>query len=95
MTGISRHAREAILSRGQAILIALETVAEKIRILCSHAKKIRIRNLRFRKIHFRERFRKAPFWGPSVLKKLRIRADACDRPYVSGVEKTRVRVHVA
>ena len=54
-------------------------------------KKIRIRNLRFRKIHFRERFRKAPFWGPSVFKKLRIRADTCDRFYVSGVEKLRFR----
>ena len=60
-------------------------------IPCSHAKKIRIRNLRFRKIHFRERFRKAPFWGPSVFKKLRIRADTCDRSYVSGVEKLRFR----
>ena len=82
--------------------MALETVAEKIRIPCLHAKKIRIRNLLLRKIHFRERFRKAPFWGPSVFKKLRIRADTCDRFYVSGVEskssvfeKTRVRVHVA
>ena len=56
-------------------LISLETVAEKILIPCSHAKKIRIRNLRFRKIHFRERFRKAPFWGPSVFKRFRIRAD--------------------
>ena len=54
-------------------------------------KKIRIRNLRFRKIHFRERFRKAPFWGPSVFKKLRIRADTCDRFYESGVEKLRFR----
>ena len=35
-----------------------------------------------RKIHFRQRFRKAPFWGPSVFKKLRIRADTCDRFYV-------------
>ena len=76
---------------GKPILIALETVAEKIRIPCSHAKNIRIRNLRFRKIHFRERFRKAPFWGPSVFKKLRIRADTCDRFYVSGVEKLRFR----
>ena len=39
---------------GKPFLIALETRAEKIRIACSHAKKIRIRNLRFRKIHFRE-----------------------------------------
>ena len=70
---------------GKPFLIALETVAEKIRIPCSHAKKIRIRNLRFRKIHFRERFRKAPFWGPSVFKKLRIRTDTCDRFYVSFV----------
>ena len=76
---------------GTPVLIALETVAEKIRIPCSHAKKIRIRNLRFRKIHFRERFRKAPFCGPSVFKKLRIRADTCDRFYVSGVEKLRFR----
>ena len=76
---------------GTPILIALGTVAEKIRIPYSHAKKIRIRNLRFRKIHFRERFRKAPFWGPSVFKKLRIRADTCDRFYVSGVEKLRFR----
>ena len=50
-------------------------------------KKIRIRNLRFRKIDFRERFRKAPLWGSSVFKKLRIRADTFDRFYVSGVEK--------
>ena len=76
---------------GTPFLIALETVAENIRIPCSHAKKIRIRNLRFRKIHFRERFRKAPFGGPSVFKKLRIRADTCDRFYVSGVEKLRFR----
>ena len=58
-------------------LIALETVAEKIRIPCSHAQKILIRKLRFRKIHFRERFRKAPFWGPIVFEKLRISADTC------------------
>ena len=76
---------------GTPFLIALETVAEKIRIPCSHEKKIRIRNLRFRKIHFRERFRKAPFWGPIVFKKLRIRADTCDRFYISGVEKLRFR----
>ena len=71
---------------GKPSLISLETVAEKP---CSHAKKIRIRNLRlrFRKIHFRERFRKAPFWGLSVFKKLRIRADTCDGFYTSGVEK--------
>ena len=88
---------------GKPFLIALETVAEKIRIPCSHAEKIRIRNLHFRKNHFRERFRKAPFSGPSVFKKLRIRADTCDRFYVhaSGVEKLRfrkdpgIRVHVA
>ena len=54
-------------------------------------KKIRIQNLRFRKIHFRERFRKAPFWGPSVFEKHRIRADTCDRFYVSGFEKLRFR----
>ena len=47
-------------------LNSLETVAEKIRI---HAKKIRIRNLRFQKIDFRERFRKAPFWGPERFQK--------------------------
>ena len=78
---------------GKPFLIALETVAEKIRIRipCSHAKKIRIRNLRFRKIHFRERFRKVRFGGPSVFKKLRIRADTCHRFYVSGVEKLRFR----
>ena len=76
---------------GKPFLITLETVAEKIWIPCSHAKKIRIRNLRFRKILFRERFRKAPFGGTSVFKKLRIRADTCDRFYVSGVEKLRFR----
>ena len=54
-------------------------------------KKIRIRNLHFPKIHFREHFRKALFWGPSVFKKLRIPADTCDRFYVSGVEKLRFR----
>ena len=48
---------------GTPFLIALETVAEKIRIPCSHEKKIRIRNLRFRKIHFRERFRKSSVLG--------------------------------
>ena len=85
------YKRSNIHRLGKPFLIALETGAEKIRIPCSHAKKIRIRNLRFRKIHFRERFRKAPFWGPSVFKKLRIRADTCDRFYVSGVEKLRFR----
>ena len=78
----------AVLSK--PLLITLETVA-KFRIPCSHIKKIRIRNLRFRKIHFRESFRKAPDWDPSVFKKLRIRADTCDRFYVSGVEKLRFR----
>ena len=34
---------------------------------------------------------KPPFWGLSVFKKLRIRADTCDRFYVSGVEKLRFR----
>ena len=76
---------------GKPFLIALETVTEKIRIPCSRAKKIRIRNLRFQKIHFRERYRKAPFWGPSVFKNLGKRADTCDRFYVSGFEKLRFR----
>ena len=82
--------RSNIHRLGKPFLIALETAAEKIRNPCSHAKKIRIRNLRFRKIHFRERFRKAPFW-PRVFKKLRIRSDTCDRFYVSGVKKLRFR----
>ena len=85
---------------GKPFLIALETVAEKFRIPCSHAKKIRIRNLCFRKIHFRERFRKAPFWGPSVFKSsgyVRIRVTVSMYPgsKSSIFEKTRVRVHVA
>ena len=84
------HAKQ-YSSLGQAILSTLETVAEKIWIPCSHAKKIRMWNLRFWKIHLRERFRKASLWGPSVFKKLRIRADTCDRFYVSGVEKLRFR----
>ena len=76
---------------GKPFWVALETVAEKIRLPCSHAKKIRIRILRFRKIHSRERFRKASFWGPSTFKNLRIRADTCDHFYASGVEELRFR----
>ena len=45
-----------------------ETVAEKIRIPCSHAKKIRIRNLRFQKCHWGT-FSKSSVWGPSIFKK--------------------------
>ena len=75
---------------GKPCLIALETVAEKIRILCSHAKKIRIRNLCFRKIHFRERFQKAPLCGPSVFKKLRFGARAFSKS--SGYVRIRVTV---
>ena len=78
-------------SLGQAIFDRLGNSGRSIRIPCSHAKKIRIRNLRFRQIHFWERFRKAPFWGPSDFKKLQIGADTCDRFYVSGVEKLRLR----
>ena len=75
-------------------------MAEKIRIPCSHAKKIRIRNLRFRKIHFRDHFEKLHFGARAFSKSSGyVRICVTVSLYLgsksSVFEKTWVRVHVA
>ena len=85
---------------GKPFLIALETVAEKIRIPCSHAKKIRIRNLHFRRSTFGSVFEKLRFGVQAFSKssgyvRIRVTVSVYPGSKSSVFEKTRVRVHVA